>query len=128
MGPDDLAALRKRLALEGFDAPVSGESVFVCRDLLNSLVAERNKSASMSELLRESDRELWLKEQEGPALRTEVGRLVRENNRLHAELISSAEQIAAMRRGEGEEISRARGEVRDLAFLCASLRHVASCV
>ena len=116
-------ALRQSLAAHGFDAQFSGDSAILVSQLLKALVSERAKTAFLTKDMRRQEQALWAAEQAAPGLRAEVGRLVRDNAQLHHALIEEKEKVEALRRGEGEELSRARTEVRDLAFVCSTLRH-----
>lgn len=118
--------LRQRLAVHGFDGPLAGESVGLVSNLLDALLSERARTARLAEDCRRQEQALWVAEQAAPPLRTEIGRLVRESARLHQELISRAEQVEALRRGESAELSRSRAEVQDLAFICATLRRTST--
>ena len=123
---DQTALLRARLGQAGFDGALSRDSTGLVSSMLESLLSERGKCAALQQRLHRQEQALWVAEQASPPLRVEVGRLVRENARLHQAMINLEEQKHAFATAEGVELSRARAEVRDLAFVCASLRRKAS--
>ena len=122
MFANPVLATQQRLRDHGFSAPFSPDSVGLVSSLLDALVDARAQNARLVATANKQAAELFTAEQQAPPLRCEIGRLVRENNKLHTMLIGHAEETAAARREADAELSSARRQLRDVSFLCASLR------
>ena len=114
--------VRARLSALGFDAPLTAESVGLVSSLLDALILERDKSRGLSATAEAQAQALFTAEKTGPPLRREIARLLRENIRLHSEMIGTSERAEAALKEEDLAAATLRGKARDLTFLVSNLR------
>ena len=114
--------VRARLSALGFDAPLTAESVGLVSSLLDALILERDKSRGLSATAEAQAQALFTAEKTGPPLRREIARLLRENIRLHSEMIGTSESAETALKEEDLAADTLRGKARDLTFLVSNLR------
>ena len=125
MAPSALALVpdcRARLSALGFDAPLPAEAVGLVSSLLDALILERDRAQGLAQTADTQAQALFTAEKTGPPLRREIARLLRENVRLHAEVVGTTERTQAALREEDLAAATLRGKARDLTFLVSSLR------
>ena len=122
-GQTALNRCRARCFALGFDASLARDSVELVDSILDALEKARARGDRLARTADEQAASLFGSEAATVPLRTEIACLVRENGKLHAQLVMQAEEVEAARRDDRTEVATARVQVRDQAFLCSTLQH-----
>ena len=114
--------LRQKLSELGFVEPLSSGSAPLVANLVESIEAEKAKTARLEAICDQQASALYTADQVAPPLRKEIGRLIRENNALHMAMISLRETAEAHAENADSYSMSASRQVRDVTFLCSQLK------
>ncbi|KAJ1482885.1 hypothetical protein T484DRAFT_1896902, partial [Baffinella frigidus] len=112
-------ALRRQLADEGFVEALHSESLPLVKRLFDDFSALRETKRALEATLNDKTANESRMQRQMHPLQKELGRMVRENNQLHLELITRGEEFHAYQQKDTLKFKALEGKLSDSAFVIA---------